>query len=60
MKYKGKSIADVLDMRVEEALEFFKNIPKIHRKIQTPYDVGLGYISWGSQLLSCLEVRHSG
>ena len=47
VKYKGKSIADVLDMRVEEALEFFKNIPKIHRKIQTLYDVGLGYIKLG-------------
>lgn len=47
VKYKGKSIADVLDMRVEEALEFFKNIPRIHRKIQTLYDVGLGYIKLG-------------
>ena len=47
VKYKGKSIADILDMRVEEALEFFKNIPKIQRKIQTLYDVGLGYIKLG-------------
>jgi excinuclease ABC subunit A len=47
VKYKGKSIADVLDMRVEEAVEFFKNIPRIHRKIQTLYDVGLGYIKLG-------------
>lgn len=47
VKYKGKSIADVLDMRVEEAVEFFKNIPKIQRKIQTLYDVGLGYIKLG-------------
>jgi len=47
VKYKGKSIADVLDMRVEEAVEFFKNVPRIHRKIQTLYDVGLGYIKLG-------------
>ena len=47
VKYKGKSIADVLDMTVEEAVEFFKNIPKVHRKLQTLYDVGLGYIKLG-------------
>lgn len=47
VKYKGKNIADVLDMRVEEALEFFGAIPKIKRKIQTLYDVGLGYIKLG-------------
>ena len=47
VKYKGKSIADVLDMTVEEALEFFKNIPRIKNKIQTLYDVGLGYIKLG-------------
>ena len=47
VKYKGKSIADVLDLTVEEALEFFKNIPKIKNKIQTLYDVGLGYIKLG-------------
>ncbi|MCR5797720.1 MAG: excinuclease ABC subunit UvrA [Eubacterium sp.] len=47
VKYKGKSIFDVLDMTVEEALEFFKNIPRIHKKIQTLYDVGLGYIKLG-------------
>ncbi len=47
VKYKGKSIADILDMTVEEALEFFKNIPKIKTKIQTLYDVGLGYIKLG-------------
>ena len=44
VKYKGKTISDVLDMTVEESLEFFKNIPKIKNKIQTLYDVGLGYI----------------
>lgn len=47
VKYKGKSIADVLDMRVEEALEFFENIPKVRRRLQTLYDVGLGYIRLG-------------
>lgn len=47
VKYKGKSIYDVLDMTVEEALEFFKNVPTIHRKIQTMYDVGLSYVKLG-------------
>lgn len=47
VKYKGKTISDVLDMTVEEALEFFANIPKIKQKIQTLYDVGLGYIKLG-------------
>ena len=47
VKYKGKSIADVLDMTVEEALEYFANIPRIKNKIQTLYDVGLGYIKLG-------------
>lgn len=47
VKYKGKSISDVLDMTVEEGLEFFKNIPKIQRRLQTLYDVGLGYIKIG-------------
>lgn len=47
VKYKGKSIYDVLDMTVEDALEFFKNVPSIHRKMQTLYDVGLSYIKLG-------------
>ena len=47
VKYKGKSISDVLDMTVEEALEFFKNIPKIKSRLQTLYDVGLDYIKLG-------------
>lgn len=47
VKYKGKNIADVLDMTVEEALAFFDKIPKIKSKIQTLYDVGLGYIKLG-------------
>ncbi len=49
VKYKGKSISDVLDMSVEEAMEFFSNIPKIQRKLQTLYDVGLGYVKLGQQ-----------
>ena len=47
VKYKGKNIADVLDMTVEESLDFFENIPKIKQKLQTLYDVGLGYIKLG-------------
>ena len=47
VKYKGKNIADVLDMTVEEALEFFSNIPKINDKLQTLYDVGLSYVRLG-------------
>lgn len=47
VKYKGKNIFDVLDMTVEEALDFFRNVPSIHRKIQTLYDVGLGYVKLG-------------
>lgn len=47
IKYKGKSIADVLEMRVEEALEFFQNIPRVKSKLQTLYDVGLGYMQLG-------------
>ncbi|HHL72818.1 MAG TPA: ATP-binding cassette domain-containing protein, partial [Bacteroidetes bacterium] len=49
IKYKGKTIADVLDMTVEEALEFFNSIPSIKRKLQTLHDVGLGYIHLGQQ-----------
>ena len=47
VKYKGKTISDVLDMTVEEALDFFKNQPRIKNKIQALYDVGLGYIKLG-------------
>ena len=47
IKYKGKNIADVLDMTVEDALEFFKNMPRIKNKMQALYDVGLGYIKLG-------------
>ena len=49
IRYKGKSIADVLDMTMNEAVEFFELIPKIHRKLKTIQDVGLGYISLGQQ-----------
>ncbi len=49
VRYRGKSISDVLDMTVAEAVEFFKNIPSIARKLQTLYDVGLGYIHLGQQ-----------
>ena len=47
IKYKGKSIYDVLEMTVEEGVEFFRNIPKIQRKLQTLFDVGLGYVKIG-------------
>ena len=47
VKYKGKTIADVLDMTVEEGLEFFAKVPKVKQKLQTLYDVGLGYIKLG-------------
>lgn len=49
IRYKGKSIADVLDMTIDEAVVFFENIPKIYRKIKTIQDVGLGYITLGQQ-----------
>ncbi|WP_435922678.1 excinuclease ABC subunit UvrA [Paenibacillus sp. DYY-L-2] len=47
VKYKGKSIADVLEMTVEDATKFFENLPRIHRKLQTLLDVGLGYVTLG-------------
>lgn len=47
VKYKGKNIADVLEMTIEDALEFFQNVPRIQRKIQTLFDVGLGYMKLG-------------
>jgi excinuclease ABC subunit A len=49
VKYKGKSIAEVLDMTIEHALDFFDGIPKMKRILQTLYDVGLGYITLGQQ-----------
>ncbi|WP_027108873.1 excinuclease ABC subunit UvrA [Lacticigenium naphthae] len=47
VRYKGKNISEVLDMTIEEAVDFFENIPKIHRKLQTIIDVGLGYMTLG-------------
>lgn len=47
VKYKGKSIADVLEMTIEDSLEYFRNLPKIERKLQTLVDVGLGYVKLG-------------
>ncbi len=47
VRYKGRNISEVLDMTVEDALEFFKNLPRVQRKIQTLFDVGLGYIKLG-------------
>ena len=47
VKYKGKTISDVLDMTVDEALVFFENVPKVKRRIQTLQDVGLGYVKLG-------------
>ncbi len=49
IRYKGKSISDVLNMTVDEAVEFFENIPKIYRKVKTIQEVGLGYITLGQQ-----------
>ena len=49
IRYKGKSISDVLNMTINEGVEFFENIPKIHRKLKTIKDVGLGYITLGQQ-----------
>lgn len=49
IRYKGKSIADILEMTIDEATPFFENIPKIYRKLKTIQDVGLGYISLGQQ-----------
>ena len=47
VRYKGKNISEILDMTVEDAVEFFENVPKIKRKLQTLYDVGLGYVKLG-------------
>src|SRR5207237_9205415 len=52
IRYKGKSIADVLDMTVEEAVEFFQNIPYLYRKIKVLEDVGLGYITLGQSAVT--------
>lgn len=52
IRYKGKSIADVLDMTVDEAVEFFVNVPYLHRKIKTLQDVGLGYVTLGQSAVT--------
>ena len=57
VKYKGKSIYDVLEMSVEEGLTFFENLPKIKRKLQTLYDVGLGYIKIGQPATTLFRRR---
>ena len=49
VRYKGKSISDVLDMTINEAVEFFENIPKIYRTVKTLQEVGLGYVTLGQQ-----------
>ena len=49
IRYKGKSIADILEMTIDHSVEFFENIPKIHKKLKTIKDVGLGYITLGQQ-----------
>ncbi|WCM42796.1 excinuclease ABC subunit UvrA [Flavobacterium sp. CBA20B-1] len=49
IRYKGKSIADILDMTIDESVHFFENIPKIYRKVKTIQDVGLGYLTLGQQ-----------
>ncbi len=49
IRFKGKSISDILEMTIDESVDFFENIPKIHRKLSTVQDVGLGYISLGQQ-----------
>ena len=57
VKYKGKNIYDVLEMTVEEGLEFFSAVPKIQRKLQTLYDVGLGYIKIGQPATTLSAAR---
>ena len=59
VKYKGKSIYDVLDMTVEEAMHFFENVPSIRRKMETLYDVGLLISVWDSRPRRCPEEKHS-
>ena len=60
VKYKGKSIYDVLNMTVEEACDFFSNIPSISRKMETLRDVGLGYIRLGQPSQNYQGEKHRG
>ena len=57
--YKGKNIADVLEMTAEDATHFFENIPKIKRKLQTLVDVGLGYVTLGQQATTLSVVKRN-
>lgn len=59
VKYKGKNIYDVLNMTVEEALEFFENVPSIRRKMETLNDVGLSYVRLGQPSTTLSAVKHS-
>ena len=60
VRYKGKNIADVLDMTVDEALDFFSALPKLKKRLQTLQDVGLGYVKLGNPPRSCPAARPSG
>ena len=60
VQYKGKNIAQVLDMTAEEAVAFFENLPKIQRKAQTLVEVGLGYVKWASPAPPCPAAKRSG
>ena len=59
IRFKGRTISDVLEMSVEEALEFFKNIPKVKRRLQTLHDVGLDYLRLGQPATRCRAARPS-
>ena len=59
IRYKGKSIADVLEMTVEEAVEFFKNVPYLYRKIKVLEEVGLGYITLGQSAVTLSAVSYT-
>lgn len=59
MQKKGKNIYEVLEMTIEEAYEFFFDIPAIADRLKSLLDVGLGYIKWGNQQIHCLEENHN-
>ena len=59
IRYKGKSISDVLDMSVDEAVEFFQNVPYIYRKIKVLQEVGLGYITLGQSAVTLSDIKIS-
>ena len=60
IRYKGSNIHEVLEMTVEDALEFFRNVPVIKRKLQTLMDVGLSYVAWVRTRPRCPAARRSG